>query len=197
MHPSLDVYYTLASPWTFLGWDRLKHLVDASGVEVRYHVVDHGIIFPATGGLPLPQRAPARQRYRLMELRRWRDRLGVPLTIEPAFFPVSDVEAALLVLAARERGLDAWQLSRAFMAAIWQDERNVADAATREAILAEQGFDAAPLLAAAPAMAEVRKRESEEAVEKGVFGAPSFVYGDELFWGQDRLDFLAEALGVR
>lgn len=194
MRPTLHVYYTLASPWTFLAWDRLRALLDETAVEVTYHPVDYGVIFPATGGLPLPKRAPARQRYRLMELARWRARLGVPLNLEPRFFPVPDAAAAGLVLAAREAGLDVWRLSRAFMAAIWQEERNIADAATQDAILEALGLDPGPLRAQAEAMAALRHQESLDAVDQGVFGAPFFVYGDTQLWGQDRLDFLAEAL---
>lgn len=196
MRPPLDVYYTLASPWTFLAWDRLGALIDRHGVEARFHPVDYGLIFPETGGLPLPKRAPARQRYRLQELARWSKRLDMTLTLEPRFFPVSDADAAALVLAARERDLDVWALSRAFMAAIWQQERDIADPATRRLILDEQGVEAGPLLERAPAMADVRRRESAEAVAKGVFGAPFFVLGEQLFWGQDRLDFLEDALAA-
>ncbi len=194
MRPPLEIYYTLASPWTFLGWDRLHALIAETGVEAHYFPIDHGVIFPATGGLPLAKRAPARQRYRLQELERWSQRLGIPLTLEPRYFPVNDAAASALVLAAREAGLDVARLSRACMAAIWQEERDLADPATLAAILQEQGIDPGPLLEAAPAMAELRRQESEAAVAKGVFGAPFFVYGDTLLWGQDRLDFLAEAL---
>jgi carboxymethylenebutenolidase len=196
MRHALDVYYTLASPWSFLAWDRLRTITDDAGVQVAYHPVDYGVIFPATGGLPLPKRAPARQRYRLMELARWSKRLGIPLTLEPRFFPVNDAEAAGLVLAARERGADVWALSRAFMQAIWQQERDIADPPTQDAILRENGLEPAALRAALPAMAEVRQKESEAAVERGVFGAPFFVYGEMLLWGQDRLDFLEEVLAA-
>lgn len=194
MSAPLEVYYTLASPWSFLAWDRLRALMEDCGVAVRYYPVDYGIVFPATGGLPLRQRAPARQRYRLQELRRWSARLRVPITIEPRHFPVDDAPATALVLAAREGGGDVWRLSRAFMAAVWQDEQDIADPAVQDAIVANVGLDPAVLRGRAGAMAEERRAESLAAVEKGVFGAPFFVYGDTLLWGQDRLDFLAEAL---
>lgn len=197
MGPSLDVYYTPTSPWSFMAWDRLGELARHHHLAVRYHPVDFNTIFPRTGGLPLPKRAPERQRYRMMELKRWSRRLGVPITFEPRFFPVADAPAGLLLLAARERGGDVWALTRAFMAAVWQQERDIADAATRRAILAEQGFDADALEREAAELGALREAETEAAIEAGVFGAPTFVYDGELFWGQDRLDFLEEAVARR
>ncbi len=194
MARDLDVYFTPASPWTFLSWDRLGALIAREKLAAHYFPVDYGVIFPRTGGLPLPKRAPERQRYRLMELKRWSRRLHLPIHLEPKHFPVADADAALLILAARERGADTWAVARAFMAAVWQQQRDIADPATRRAILAEQGLDAEPLERDAAALAEKRAAESERAVARGVFGAPTFIFADELFWGQDRLDFLEEAV---
>jgi carboxymethylenebutenolidase len=194
MARELEVYFTPASPWTFLSWDRLGALIAREGLRAHWFPVDYGVIFPRTGGLPLPRRAPERQRYRLMELKRWSRRLHVAIHLEPRFFPVADADAALLILAARERGADTWAVARAFMAAVWQQERDIADPATRRAILAEQGLDAAALERAAAGLAETRAAESERAIARGVFGAPTFIFEGELFWGQDRLDFLEEAV---
>lgn len=194
MPRELEVYFTPTSPWTFLSWDRLGALIAREGLRAHYFPVDYGVIFARTGGLPLPQRAPERQRYRLMELKRWSRRLHVPIHLEPRHFPVADADAALLILAARERGEDAWTLARAFMAAVWQQERDLADPATRRAILAEQGLDAEVLERDAAGLAETRAAESEQAIARGVFGAPTFIFEGELFWGQDRLDFLEEAV---
>jgi 2-hydroxychromene-2-carboxylate isomerase len=197
MAREIEVYFTPASPWTFLGWDRLGALIAREGVEARWYPVDYGVVFPRTGGLPLPQRAPERQRYRLMELKRWSRRLHVPLHLEPRHFPVADGDAALSILAARERGLDVWSLARAFMAAVWQQQRDIADPATRRAILEENGLDADALERHAAGLAALRAEESERAVARGVFGAPTVIFEDELFWGQDRLDFLEEAIVAR
>jgi 2-hydroxychromene-2-carboxylate isomerase len=194
MARELEVYFTPTSPWTFLSWDRLGALVAREKLTAHYFPVDYGVIFPRTGGLPLPKRAPERQRYRLMELKRWSRRLHVPIHMEPEHFPVADADAALLILAARELGADTWAVARAFMAAVWQQQRDIADPATRRAILAEQGLDAEPLERDAAGLARTRAAESERAIARGVFGAPTFVFADELFWGQDRLDFLEEAV---
>jgi carboxymethylenebutenolidase len=190
----LDIYFTPASPWTFLSWDRLGALIARESLTARYFPVDYGVIFPRTGGLPLPKRAPERQRYRLMELKRWSRRLHVPIHLEPRFFPVADADAALVILAARERGEDTWAVARAMMAAVWQQQRDIADPATRRAILEELGLDADGLQREAAGLADERVAESERAIARGVFGAPTFIFEDELFWGQDRLDFLEEAV---
>jgi 2-hydroxychromene-2-carboxylate isomerase len=129
-----------------------------------------------------------------MGLKRWSRRLHLPIHLEPRFFPVADADAALSILAARERGADTWAVARAFMAAVWQQQRDIADPATRRAILGELGLDAEALERDAAGLADRRAEESEQAIARGVFGAPTFVFEDALFWGQDRLDFLEAAV---
>jgi 2-hydroxychromene-2-carboxylate isomerase len=152
-------------------------------------------VFKVSGGLPLGQRAPQRQAYRMMELRRWREELGIPLNLEPKFFPVDDSLAACMVVALGQRG-DMGALSGACLKAVWAEERDIADPATLVAIAGEQGLDGAELLAAArtPAARAGYQANTDAAIAAGVFGAPTFVIGDQLFWGQDRLDFVARAL---
>jgi 2-hydroxychromene-2-carboxylate isomerase len=131
-----------------------------------------------------------------MELRRWRDHLETPLTLHPRHFPVDEVLAASMVIAHRQRGGDIAGLSEAMMRAVWAEERDLADRDTLLAIADEQGVDGAALLAATQDQAVRREYEANTAaaIEQGVFGVPTFVIGDELFWGQDRLDFVARAL---
>jgi len=160
MARDLEVYFTPTSPWTFLSWDRLGALIAREQLTAHFHPVDYGEIFPRTGGLPLPKRAPERQRYRLMELKRWSRRLHVPIHLEPRCFPVADADAAHLILAARERGADTWAVARAFMAAVWQQQRDIADPATRRAILAEQGLDAEALERDAAGLADRRAQDA-------------------------------------
>jgi carboxymethylenebutenolidase len=193
---TVTVYYSLGSPWTYLGWQRFRELAAQAGATARYKPVRMADVFKVSGGLPLGQRAPQRQAYRMMELRRWREQLGVPLNLEPRFFPVDDSLAACMVVAQGQRGGDMGALSGAILQAVWADERNIADPATLAAIAAEQGLDGKALLAAAgePAAGAGYQANTEAAVAAGVFGAPTFVIGDEVFWGQDRLDFVARAL---
>ncbi len=200
MAKTIDYYVSLISPWTYLGSQRLEQIAKKHSATVRIFPVDFGTVFAATGGLPLAKRAPERQKYRLMELARWPKHLGVKLNIHPKFFPASEALAAQCawVLKLEQGDEAALKLSHAVLRAVWAEDKNIADPVTLKEIIAGLGFDAEALIVkgAAPEMAERRKQESEAAVARGVFGAPSFVYKDEIFWGQDRLEFLDRALAA-
>ena len=196
MNKEITVYYALQSPWTYLGWARLRELVARTGATAHYRPVQSGPMFEASGTLPLAKRPKQRQAYRLMELRRWRDHLGVPLNLHPKYFPVDEALAARMAIAHRQRGGDIAALSQAMMRAVWAEERDLVDRATLLEIAREQGADAPALLEAAQDQAAQSEYDAntQRAIEQGVFGMPTFVIGDELFWGQDRLDFVARAL---
>ncbi len=198
MAKHVDYYVSLNSPWTYLGSKRFEAMAQKHGADVTIWPVDFGSVFAVSGGLPLPKRAPQRQAYRMMELKRWRDHLGVKTTLEPKFFPANEVPAAKCVIALREQGrmADAIKVAHAVLAALWAEEKNTGDPATLQAIIAGCGLDAAAVIKAseAPAIAEKRETYTKRAIEKGVFGAPSFVIDGEIFWGQDRLDFVDRKL---
>ena len=196
MSKAVTVYYALQSPWTYLGWARLLGIVASSGARAHYRPVRSGPLFQASGTLPLAERPRQRQAYRLMELRRWRDHLDVPLNLHPKHFPVDEAPAARMVIAHRQRGGDIAALSGAMMRAVWAEERDLSDRTTLLEIAREQGVDGSALLEAAEDQAVQGEYEANthSAIEQGVFGMPTFVIGDELFWGQDRLDFVARAL---
>ncbi len=196
MSKTIDYYLTLTSPWTYLGCQRFVELAERHGAEIRVKPVNYGVIFPRTGGLPLPKRSPERQAYRLMELKRWRAYLEVPLNLHPKHFPVPDGDAACMVLAAEQTGGDPLRLAHATLAAVWVEEKDITDADTLVEIADAAGHDGPALLTVArdPETRAAYDARTEEAIERGVFGAPTYIYKDELFWGQDRLDFLERAL---
>ena len=196
---TIDYYFTVPSPWSYLGHGRFMKLATDNGLEVRFHPVDFGVVFAGSGGLPLPKRAPQRQRYRLFELQRWRDRLGVPLTLYPKHFPTDAAPSARALLAASEMGLDVGAFAGALMRACWVEDRDVADPATLNAVVEALGADGDALLAKAetPEIQAQAKAETEAAVKAQVFGAPSWIYRGELFWGQDRLDLLEDLVRGR
>jgi carboxymethylenebutenolidase len=133
-----------------------------------------------------------------MELARWRDFVGVPLTLQPKHFPMNEPVVAHAVIALRETQGDApaIRLAHRIMASIWADDANPGEPETFQALAAECGLDGAALLALSeePRWAAMRQADSEAALAKGVFGAPSFVIEGEIFWGQDRLDFVERRL---
>jgi|SRR5438034_2955544 len=194
---NIDYYFTPVSPFTYLGHDRFVAMAKKHGASITVKPVDFGRVFSVSGGLPLKQRAPQRQAYRMFELKRWRELLDARLNLQPKFFPVSGDLASKWILAALERSSgDGVKLAGAIMRAVWAEERDVSDAATLSAIATEQGLDA-PALAARAATEDVGARYqalTQEAIDRQVFGAPTYIYRDEPFWGQDRLDFLERAL---
>ena len=194
----IDYYASLNSPWTHLGAARIEALAAKNNATLRIYPVDFASIFAGSGGLPLPKRAPQRQAYRLMELRRWREFLGVPINIQPKFFPSSEALTGPSVIAVRETQGDApaIKLAHRVLKAVWQDELNPAEPATLAKLIAEVGLDAEAVmkLGAEPRWTERREADTRAALERGVFGAPSYVIGDEIFWGQDRLEFVDRQL---
>jgi 2-hydroxychromene-2-carboxylate isomerase len=195
---TIDYYLAPQSPWTYLGHERFVRIAHAAGARVNVLPVDlGGKVFPVSGGLPLAQRPPQRQAYRLVELERWRQHLGLPLNLKPKYFPVPGDAAARLVIAVdRADGSDAaLALTGAVLKAVWAEERNINDAATLAALLAECGLPAGRAdEAQAPEVQALYERHTQQAIDAQVFGSPSYVVQGEIFWGQDRLDFLERRL---
>ena len=197
MSQPIDYYFTPQSPWTYLGHERFARMARASGRAVRMLPTDFGKVFAVSGGLPLGQRAPQRQAYRLVELQRFSDFLQLPLNLKPTFFPVSGDAAARLIIAVDQHdGLDAaMQLGSAIFSSVWAHQRNIADDAALAALLTGCGLDAIRL--AQSHSAEVQAQydaNTQQAIDKSIFGAPSYVLDGEIFWGQDRLDYLERKL---
>lgn len=195
----VDYYFAPHSPWTYLGHQRFVDLIMSHQGAMNLKPVDLGKVFPVSGGLPLAKRAPQRQAYRLMELKRWRDYLGIPLNLEPKFFPVNPELASLVIIAAggNKSGV-APSLAYDLMRAAWAEDRDIADEKTVHDIVRAKGLAAEELMAAArsPEVKATYEALTKEAMDRGVFGAPTYAFGDELFWGQDRLEFLDRALAA-
>jgi 2-hydroxychromene-2-carboxylate isomerase len=197
MSKTIDYFFATVSPFAYLGHDRLVALAQQHGAQIAVKPMNLGEIFPVSGGLPLSKRAPQRQAYRLVELQRWSQFLGKPINIKPRFFPVNGDLAAYWILAALETGTpQSLVLAGAVGRALWEQERDIGDSATMAAIAGECGLDVATLGARAsePDIAARYGAMTQEAIARGVFGAPTYIYQDELFWGQDRLDFLGRKL---
>ncbi|MSP36425.1 MAG: 2-hydroxychromene-2-carboxylate isomerase [Limnohabitans sp.] len=200
MSHSVDYYFAPQSPWAYLGHQRFQNILKKSGASVRVMPFDlGGKVFPISGGLPLGQRAPQRQAYRLTELERFSKWLGAPLHLKPTFFPVSGDDAAKLIIAVdMAAGADAaMNISGAVLSAVWSQQRNIADEKTLVELLHEQHLPAACLEQTySQAVHERYESYTQMAIDAGVFGAPSYVLAGEIFWGQDRLDFVERALAV-
>jgi 2-hydroxychromene-2-carboxylate isomerase len=198
---TIDYYFAPQSPWTYLGHARFAQIAAEAGAAIRVLPVDlGGRVFPVSGGLPLAKRAPQRQAYRLLELKRYAQFLGLPLNLEPKFFPVNYDDAAKLITAVdmNEGTEAAMRLTAAVLAACWAQERNIADAVVLGALLAECGLPSRRLEDAQSQAVHTRyESNTQAAVDAGVFGAPSYVVEGEIFWGQDRLDFVQRRLAAK
>ncbi len=192
----IDYFLSLSSPWAYLGHAALMDIARRHDLAVSVRPMPVRQVFDATGGLPLPKRHPARQRYRLVELQRWRARRGLPLNPSPRHSPF---DAALLdrtVIAIVSGGGDPDAFMRRAFAGIWAEDRDLADALTLAELLEETGHDSTTLLDAAGGEAAARLYEAnrDAAIALDAFGVPAYVLDGEVFWGQDRLELLDEAL---
>jgi 2-hydroxychromene-2-carboxylate isomerase len=196
--PTIDYYISLNSPWTYLGNARFAAIAKKHDCTVNVKPAKFSEVFARTGGLPLVKRAPERRAYRLMDLKRWRDHLGIPINIEPKYFPSDEATGTRLVLAAKLQGKDAHRLATEIGKALWEMEESIAEPAALAAAAERAGLDAEAIRKAGPSDAELDEMHDEltaEAIKRGVFGAPSYVLpSGEIFWGQDRLEFLDRAL---
>jgi 2-hydroxychromene-2-carboxylate isomerase len=197
MTDNVDYYVSPGSPWTYIGHDAFCALVRERRAPVSLKPIDLGRVFPVSGGLPLKQRAPQRQAYRLVELKRWSAHRGLRLNLHPKHFPAPTELASLWLLAAAEHSVDAGlALLGAIGRAQWADERDIAEIATLRELASALGLPVARLeeRAGAPDTRMHYDTLTQEAIDRGVFGVPTYVVRGEMFWGQDRLDFLGRAL---
>ncbi len=198
MSPRIEYWLSTASPWTWLGSAAFAQVARQHGATVEVLPMDLGAVFEATGGTAFHQRSAARRSYRQLELGRWSERLGVPVRLEPRYYPVDRGPSSRLLIAASSAGADSLALSHAVLRAIWWEDRNIADWATLEDLADATGMDGTALVRAAQGdqVNAAYLANTRRAIESGVFGAPTFILDGERFWGQDRLDFLAERLSL-
>ncbi len=196
-HP-LQIFYGISSPWAYFGAQRAAQIAREAGAALVLRPIR---VIEANGGIPLRQRPQARQDYHRIELERWRDHLGIALNPQPRFYPCRTIElAAQAVIAAQQAGLDAVAFSFAIQRALWAEDRDIADLDTLRAVARQTlGDDGAALVRdpPTPAVQQEWLANLEEARRIGIFGTPTYVVGSELFWGQDRLDFVARALAEK
>lgn len=196
----IDYFLSLNSPWTYLGSARFIELVRRHGVAVAVKPANFGEVFAVSGGLPLPKRSKQRQAYRMMELKRWRDELNIPVLLEPKHFPSDERPGVHAVIATAQAGADALSVSSEIGRALWERDEPISDPDVIAAAADRAGVKLAEILAAAPSAEELDaawKANTDEAIEKGVFGAPSYRFEDgEIMWGQDRVHFVAKKLAA-
>jgi 2-hydroxychromene-2-carboxylate isomerase len=199
MSKIVDYYFTASSPWAFLGHARFSEIASRHNATVNHKPVDLiNTIFPNSDGLPLKQRSPARQAYRLTELRRWSTFLGIGMNLQPAHFPSKTLTADYVITAAVVQGEDPTALIQGIMEALWIEEADIDDLAALREIAIRRGYNKLDFLeqSESPDVLARYEANTNEALERGVFGAPSYIIGDDLLWGQDRVDFVERILAA-
>jgi 2-hydroxychromene-2-carboxylate isomerase len=195
MAKEVEFYFDVGSPAAYLAWTQLPQIAEQAGASVAYKPFLLGGVFQATGNRS-PMEVAAKGKYMQGDLERFARRYGVPFRHNP-HFPINTLTLMRAVLGLQMREPQKMRAAAdAVFRAIWVDGRNMNDPATVGAVLQEAGFDPQQLLALAadPEVKERLKTVTQEAVARGVFGAPTFFVGEHMFWGQDRLDFVKEEL---
>jgi 2-hydroxychromene-2-carboxylate isomerase len=192
----VDYYFSVLSDWAYFGGERLERLARKYRVRINHMPMRLAMIYAGTGGIILQKRSKQRQDYRVVELIRWRDYLGIPIELFPKHYPTDDQLSSCLIIAAKLSGADAGLLANAILRAIWAENRDIADAKTLLKIANGLGMDAEALLSRARDASTIQEldRHTQEAQNRGVFGSPFYLFGEDIYWGQDRLQFLEEAL---
>jgi len=195
MSKTVEFYFDLGSPATYLAYTQLPKICEQTDSQLVYVPILLGGVFKATGNAS-PATVPAKGRYMFIDLDRYAKRYGVPLKINP-HFPINTLVLMRAVTGMQMRHPERFAaFVDCLFKALWIKGRNLNDPATVGAVLSENGFDPEEILAmsADEDVKSALKDTTEKAVQRGVFGAPSMFVGEQLFFGQDRLDFVSEAL---
>lgn len=185
--PSIDYYFSLISPFTYLAGDRLERIAESRGAEIHYRPVDFIKIGGETGWTPPSMRHPSRVEYRRQDLTRLSKRESRPIILVPAYWPTETLPASTTVVASSLAGIDPGPLVRIYLRMVWADEENISDAGTVAKALSEADISEDDIAEHLEEGERLYLEYTREAPDKGVFGVPFYLVGNERFWGQDRL----------
>ena len=195
MNKTVDFYFDFGSPAAYLAWTQLPKLCADAAARIAWRPMLLGGVFQATGNRA-PMMGPLKGKYLFIDLARFARRYDVPLRLNPNF-PINTITLMRIAVGLQMREEPRFEdYCTAMFRAIWVDAQNMNDPGVVAAVLAKADFDAPALLAlsAEQAVKDELKAVTQAAVDRGVFGAPTFFVADQMFWGQDRLDFVREAL---
>ena len=193
---TIDYYFTSSSPFTYLGHKAFEAVALKHGCGIAYKPVDVAAVFGNSGAKPPAERPPARRRYRLLELQRAAEHRGLPINLKPRHFPVDPLLADQSVIALLNDKHDPSGFIFSILSAVWAGDEKISDPDIIRRHLESSGFDADAVLEAAQRddVAAQRRRNTEEAIAADTVGLPAYVLNGEVFWGQDRIDYLDRAL---
>lgn len=184
----IDYYFATLSPFTYMAGTRLEEVAAKHGATITYKPLDIMGLFARTGGVPPKDRHPNRQEWRLQEIRRTAKKLDMPINLQPAHWPTNPAPSSYAIIAAQtEGGGDLGGLVHSFLRAVWAEDRDIAEDDVVRELLEKAGYDAGLADKGMLAGAEQYTQNLEDAVNAGVFGAPTYILGEERFWGQDKI----------
>ena len=192
----IDYYLTSSSPFNYLGFKPIQDVAAKHDYTLNIRPVNIRGIWAETGAVPPAERPPIRQRMRLIELERFALHRGVPLNLQPKFFPVDPALADQTIIALIEQGENPQPYMAGIFTSIWVNEQNIADENTLYHLLEEHGHnpEATLTFAKKEVITTIRDKNTQLAVTVGALGVPSYVVNGECFWGQDRISLLDEAI---
>ena len=191
---NIDYYYTLMSPWAYLGTERFYGLKKKYQFQITHYPLDILKLFSLSGGEPLAKRAIQRKEYRMMELKRWKNILNLPINFQPKYFPPSDLVTASCMILCLKNESDKNKLAKKLLEFVWVKEKDIGNKEHLIEACSECNLDGKELLKSQNNFIEKYHSLAILAANKNVFGSPSYVLGNEVFWGQDRLDLLEIAI---
>ena len=190
-------FYSVASPFAHLGNKRLIEISKKYSVEIIEKPIDLvGKVFVATGGVPVPQRHISRQNYRLLELKRWGEFLNIKINQKPKFFPPKDPHIpALFCIASIDMGIKI-EFGMKVLEQLWAQENDISNLETLKLIANDLkiNFEDLNKLAMSDKIKNIYEANTQEAINMNIFGVPTYIYNNEMFWGQDRLELLEYSL---
>lgn len=192
MADHIDYYLSVISPFAYMGHNAFFEMAARNGKSVNIKIFSMADIFKNSGAAPVPQRPPVRQRYRLLELQRISELRGFKVNTKPTHFPIDATRVDLCACALLNQGKDIKSFIFAAPEAFWTNDLHVVDEGVLGDILEACGHDAAAILAASleQSSADLHAKTTKEAMENDAVGAPAYVYDGEVFWGQDRIEYL-------
>ena len=196
MRKKIEFYFTVISSYTYLAAPRVEEIVNKTGASIEFKPMDIMKVFVASGTTPPAKQPDIRKAYRTADLARVAKMHGMRINLKPVFWPASQNLASGLIIAAQDAGLEVMPLTQAILKAVWAEDKNIADEETLLEIAKLCGLNGRDLLtqATSKSIQSAFDENTLQASKKGVFGSPSFIFDEELFWGQDRLDYLEAAI---
>lgn len=196
MNNMLDYYFATPSPWAYLATPRIIELEKKYNIEINWKPADLMEIFSIHGVANVKDRPQPVQLNRLTELGRWSKFLNMPLTIQPKYFPVDPTLSHKVIILAQKNNIDVKNLIFSFQKAVWTDEKDISNENVILEICKTNKFESSSIITDANSeeIQNEYKNNTKDALSKNVWGSPTFVYNNELFWGQDRIEFLERAI---